>query len=135
MKMNLDKLFDLTGKVAIVTGAGDGIGKGCAQILAVAGASVVVSDIDIHKAESVVQTIVGQGGKAVACECNVLNSTICKKTVDSAISNFGTVNILVNNAGLGGGRENPFNIDEEYVERIYKINVFRTIISLQTGSP
>ena len=125
MKMNLDKLFDLTGKVAIVTGAGDGIGKGCAQILAVAGASVVVSDIDIHEAESVVQTIVGQGGKAVACECNVLNSDDMQKTVDSAISNFGTVNILVNNAGLGGGgRENPFNIDEEYVERIYKINVF-----------
>ena len=100
MKMNLDKLFDLTGKVAIVTGAGDGIGKGCAQILAVAGASVVVSDIDIHKAESVVQTIVGQGGKAVACECNVLNSDDMQKTVDSAISNFGTVNILVNNAGI-----------------------------------
>lgn len=123
--MNIDELFDLTGKVAIVTGAGDGIGKGCAQILAAAGASVVVSDIDINKADSVAQDIVSQGGKAVAIACNVLNFDDIQKMVESAINIFGTVNILVNNAGLGGGgRENPFNIDEDYVERIYKINVF-----------
>lgn len=123
--MNLDKLFDLNGKVAIVTGAGDGIGKGCAQILASAGADVVVSDIDLNKAENVAQNIVSQGGKAIASACNVLNFDDLRNTVDSAISKFGTVNILVNNAGLGGGgRENPFNIDEDYVERIYKINVF-----------
>ncbi|MCI8998734.1 MAG: glucose 1-dehydrogenase [Muribaculaceae bacterium] len=123
--MNYDKLFDLTGKVAIVTGAGDGIGKACAQILASAGAAVVVSDMDVNKAESVAQYIVSQGGKAVASACNVMNFDEIQKTVDSAISNFGTVNILVNNAGIGGGgRENPFKIDEDYVERIYKINVF-----------
>lgn len=123
--MNLDKLFDLNGKVAIVTGAGDGIGKGCAQILASAGAAVVVSDIDFNKAENVAQNIVSQGGKAIASACNALNFDDLQNTVDSAVSKFGTVNILVNNAGLGGGgRENPFNIDEDYVERIYRINVF-----------
>lgn len=123
--MDIDKLFDLNGKVAIVTGAGDGIGKGCAQILASAGAAVVVSDINIDKAENVAQNIVSQGGKAIASECNVLNFDDLQKIVDCAISKFGTVNILVNNAGLGGGgRENPFEIDEDYVERIYKINVF-----------
>lgn len=123
--MDIDKLFDLNGKVAIVTGAGDGIGKGCAQILASAGAAVVVSDINIDKAENVAQNIVSQGGKAIASECNVLNFDDLQKIVDCAISKFGTVNILVNNAGLGGGgRENPFDIDEDYVERIYKINVF-----------
>lgn len=123
--MNIDKLFDLNGKVAIVTGAGDGIGKGCAQILASAGAAVVVSDIDFNKAENVAQNIVSQGGKAIASACNALNFDDLQNTVDSAVSKFGTVNILVNNAGLGGGgRENPFNIDEDYVERIYRINVF-----------
>ncbi len=123
--MDIDKLFDLNGKVAIVTGTGDGIGKGCAQILASAGAAVVVSDINIDKAENVAQNIVSQGGKAIASECNVLNFDDLQKIVDCAISKFGTVNILVNNAGLGGGgRENPFEIDEDYVERIYKINVF-----------
>lgn len=85
----------------------------------------MVSDIDFNKAENVAQNIVSQGGKAIASTCNALNFDDLQNTVDSAVSKFGTVNILVNNAGLGGGgRENPFNIDEDYVERIYRINVF-----------
>lgn len=125
MENKTDKLFDLSGKVAIVTGAGDGIGKGCAELLAAAGASVVVSDIDIDKARAVVAEIETAGGKGVAVSCNVLDFDDLKKVVDTAVNTYGTVNILVNNAGLGGGgRENPFKIDEDYVERIYKINVF-----------
>lgn len=125
MENKTDKLFDLSGKVAIVTGAGDGIGKGCAELLAAAGASVVVSDIDIDKARAVVAEIETTGGKGVAVSCNVLDFDDLKKVVDTAVNTYGTVNILVNNAGLGGGgRENPFKIDEDYVERIYKINVF-----------
>lgn len=121
----MENLFDLTGKVAIVTGGGDGIGKGCAQILASAGAAVVVSDISLEKARNVAREIEAAGGKAAAAECNVLNFDELKKVVDLAVDRFGTVNIVVNNAGLGGGgRENPFKIDEAYVERIYKINVF-----------
>lgn len=125
MENKTDKLFDLSGKVAIVTGAGDGIGKGCAELLAAAGASVVVSDIDIDKARAVAAEIETAGGKGVAVSCNVLDFDDLKKVVDTAVNTYGTVNILVNNAGLGGGgRENPFKIDEDYVERIYKINVF-----------
>lgn len=123
--LKINSLFDLTGKVAIVTGGGDGIGKGCAEILALAGAAVVVSDINIEKANLVAEGIVKAGGKATAVSCNVLDFDDLKKTVDVAVEKFGTVNILVNNAGLGGGgRENPFKIDEAYVEKIYKINVF-----------
>lgn len=124
-KTKINDLFDLTGMVAIVTGAADGIGKSCAEILASAGASVVVSDINIDKARDVALNITETGGRAVAVECNVLDFADLKKVVDSTVEIFGTVNILVNNAGLGGGgRENPFKIDEAYVERIYKINVF-----------
>ena len=119
MENKTDKLFDLSGKVAIVTGAGDGIGKGCAELLAAAGASVVVSDIDIDKARAVVAEIETAGGKGVAVSCNVLDFDDLKKVVDTAVNTYGTVNILVNNAGLGGGgRENPFKIDEEYVADI-----------------
>ena len=50
--MDIKNLFDLSGKVAVVTGGGDGIGKGCCEILAAAGASVVVSDINADKAEA-----------------------------------------------------------------------------------
>lgn len=123
--MKNDSLFDLTGKVAVVTGGGDGIGKASCEILAAAGAAVVVSDISLEKAQSVADGIVASGGKSVATTCNVLDQNDLNHLIDFTVANYGTVNILVNNAGLGGGgRENPFNIDRAYVEKIYSINVF-----------
>lgn len=123
--MDIHKLFDLTGKVAIVTGGGDGIGKGSCEILSQAGASVVVSDLALGKAQAVVDEIKSKGGKAIAVECNVLEDGDLVKLVDAAVMAFGTVNILVNNAGGGGGgRENPFKIDRAYFERIFNFNVF-----------
>lgn len=122
---NIDSLFDLSGKTAIVTGGGDGIGKASCIILAAAGASVVVSDLSLEKAEAVAEEIKKEGGKAAAVVCNVLESEDLDNLVAFAVKTFGTVNILVNNAGMGGGgRENPFKIDRSYVEKIYAINVF-----------
>lgn len=123
--MKIDNLFDLTGKVAVVTGGGDGIGKESCRILAAAGASVVVSDLSLEKANAVSSQITSEGGKATSIACDVLNEDDLTKLIDFTVKTYGTVNILVNNAGLGGGgRENPFNIDRKYVERIYAINVF-----------
>ncbi|MCM1332431.1 MAG: glucose 1-dehydrogenase [Bacteroides sp.] len=123
--MNIDTLFDLSGKVAVVTGAGDGIGKGISLILAAAGASVVVSDLSLEKAEKTAEEIASAGGKAAAIACNVLIADDLNALIEFAASKYGTVNILVNNAGLGGGgKENPFKIERDYIERIYSINVF-----------
>ncbi len=122
---NLNDVLDLSGKVAVVTGAGDGIGRGCALALAVSGASVAVSDLSLEKARSVADEISALGGNAIAVECNVACEADLKNLIDETVKAFGTVNILVNNAGIGGGgRENPFKIDRGYVERIYAINVF-----------
>ncbi|MGL4293301.1 MAG: glucose 1-dehydrogenase [Bacteroidales bacterium] len=121
----IEELFNLAGKVAIVTGGGDGIGKGSCEILSQAGASVVVSDLNIEKASAVAEEINAKGGKAVACACNVLKDEDLVNLIDTAVKAFGTVNILVNNAGGGGGgRENPFKIDLAYFERIFNFNVF-----------
>lgn len=123
--MNIHELFDLSGKVAVVTGGGDGIGKGCCEILAAVGASVVVSDINVDKAREVADGITSSGGKAVAVKCNVLEDADLVNLVNVTVDTFGAINVLVNNAGMGGGgRENPFKINVEYVERIYCINVF-----------
>lgn len=123
--MENEKLFDLKGKVAIVTGGGDGIGKGCCEILAKAGASIVVSDLSIEKGRAVAEAINDEGGNAIAVECNVLKDEDLVNLVDQAVAKFGTVNVLVNNAGGGGGgRENPFKVDRAYFERIFNFNVF-----------
>lgn len=123
--MNTESLFDLTGKVAVVTGAGEGIGRASCEILAAAGAKVVVSDRTLEKAKSVADGIVAAGGIATGTKCDVSVSEDLESLIEFAVTAYGTVNILVNNAGKGGGgRENPFAIDREYVERIYAINVF-----------
>lgn len=125
MNSSIESLLDLSGKTAIVTGAGAGIGKECSLILAAAGATVVAGDLSADKAEATARTIIDNGGKAYATECNVLDADQLQSLVDFAKSQCGTVNILVNNAGMGGGsRENPFDIDLAYVNRIYSINVF-----------
>lgn len=134
--MDIDSLFDLTGKVAVVTGGGDGIGKGCCEILAGAGASVVVSDISAEKAQTVADGINGAGGKATAVACNVMDDSDLVNLIETAVKTYGTVNILVNNAGLGGGgRESPFKIDVDYIERIYRINVFAPLRLCQLAVP
>lgn len=123
--MDIKSLLDLSGKVALVTGGGDGIGKASCKILAAAGASVVVSDLSLEKAQATAKDITYSGGEAVAVSCNVLDPDDIDRLVRFTVDTYNTVNILVNNAGMGGGgRENPFKIDREYVERIYAINVF-----------
>lgn len=132
----MEDILNLEGKVAVVTGAGDGIGRGCAEILASAGASVVVSDLSLEKARAVADEINAAGGKAVAAACNVLEDADRVRLIETAEATFGSVNILVNNAGLGGGgKENPFNIDILYAERIFGINVFAPLRLSQLAVP
>jgi 7-alpha-hydroxysteroid dehydrogenase len=65
-------LFDLSGKVAIVTGGGNGIGAACCRMLADFGATVVIADLKVADAQKVADEIGASGGKALAVECNVL---------------------------------------------------------------
>lgn len=123
--MTIQSLFDLSGKVAIVTGGGNGIGKGCCEMLAEAGASVVVGDLNAEDAGNVAKGIRDGGGKAIAVACNVLDDAERVNLVEQAVTHFGAIHILVNNAGGGGGgHENPFKVDVAYLERIFDLNLF-----------
>lgn len=90
----------LKDRVAVVTGAGSGVGMGIAHALAAAGASVVVSDIDEAAASSVAGDIAAAGGKAVACRTDVTFTDDLEALAATAISNFGAVHVLANNAGV-----------------------------------
>lgn len=92
--------MELKDKVALVTGAAQGIGKAIALLLAREGADVVISDINIEKAEETAREIEAMGRKAVAVKVNVASLGDVEKMVQSVLDRFGRIDILVNNAGI-----------------------------------
>jgi NAD(P)-dependent dehydrogenase (short-subunit alcohol dehydrogenase family) len=92
--------LDLTGKVAVVTGSGRGLGLAYALELARSGAAVVVNDVDQAVADAAVKTITDAGGTAVAEVVAVGTSEAAQALVDRAVEEFGRLDILVNNAGI-----------------------------------
>lgn len=89
----------LTGKSALVTGSGRGIGAAIAHKLAAHGAHVVVNDLDETAAAQTVDSIARAGGIAVACAGNVTQSGFAERFVDTAITEFGGIDLIINNAG------------------------------------
>ncbi len=89
----------LNGKVAIVSGSGRGIGREIALKLAGEGAAVVVNDLDAEPANAVVQEIKAAGGRAVACTGSVTDADFGQRFVQTALREFGGLDIIVNNAG------------------------------------
>ncbi|WP_448624181.1 SDR family oxidoreductase [Geodermatophilus sp. URMC 64] len=92
--------MDLTGKVAIVTGSGRGLGLAYATELARGGAAVVINDVDETVAEAAVKSIADAGGTAVAEVVPVGTSEAAQALVDRAVTEFGRLDVLVNNAGI-----------------------------------
>ena len=99
-------LFDLSGRRALVTGAGQGVGAGIAAALAAQGASVAVTDLHPERAEAVAGRITSAGGEAIALPLDVIDPA----SVAGAVAAAGPVDILVNNAGIpeGAMRLTPF---------------------------
>ena len=95
----LDDLFGLTGEVAIVTGAGRGIGEGIAKVLAGAGASVVCAARRTEEIERVANEIVATNGQAIAVTTDVTDGGALRRLADAARERFGRLDIWVNNAG------------------------------------
>eukprot|EP00004_Rigifila_ramosa_P015397 TRINITY_DN3563_c0_g1_i1.p2 TRINITY_DN3563_c0_g1~~TRINITY_DN3563_c0_g1_i1.p2 ORF type:complete len:263 (+),score=77.85 TRINITY_DN3563_c0_g1_i1:805-1593(+) len=107
--------MDVRGKIAVITGAGSGIGRAAALMLATKGAKIVSADVNLAGAEQTVDLIKKQGGEAVAVSCNVTNPFELQFAIEQAPKQLGgSVDIVFNNAGIG---ETGFEGDAE--ERQY----------------
>lgn len=128
-------MADLTGKVAIVTGASKGIGAGIAKTLAAAGAAVVVNYASSREgADKVVAEITQSGGKAVAVQGDVSQSADVDRLFAEAKQAFGQIDILVNNAGVFAFA--PLEgITKDEFHRQFNINVLGTILATQAATP
>jgi NAD(P)-dependent dehydrogenase (short-subunit alcohol dehydrogenase family) len=111
------------GRVALVTGAGSGIGEAIAKELAGLGAKVVVTDISREGAERVVEEIVTTGGDAAAFVANSASPEDNEKAVAFAVKAFGKLNYAVNNAGIGGKAAPTGEVDIEDWNRVININL------------
>ena len=112
----------LESQVAIITGAGGGLGRSYARLLASEGAAIVVNDMNAGAAHKVVTEISAAGGRAVACVMDVASVTCGEAILKTALEAFGGVDILVNNAGIL--RDKSFaNLSEENWDAVVKIHL------------
>jgi NAD(P)-dependent dehydrogenase (short-subunit alcohol dehydrogenase family) len=117
-----ETLFDLTGKAAIVTGAGGGLGSWLAAGLAAAGASVLVTDHPKTSTAATAEAIQTAGGRCEEFACDLLVPGAIEAIVEAARSRFGRLDILVNNAGVNR-RERVFDVSRESWDLISTINL------------
>ncbi len=130
-----DSLFDLTGRAALVTGAGCGIGAAVAQALATAGASVLVTDIDKDAAAAVAERISASGGKADSAALDVSDRDAADAAAAQAAGLAeGKLHILVNNAGVTSPAMFPKLTDETF-RRTFDIHVMGTFHCTQAALP
>lgn len=125
----------LAGKVAIVTGAGSGMGRSIATLYAKEGAKVVVSDINIESANATVNQITSTGGVAIAVVANVAKEEDIQNLVDTTVNAYGTLDILVNNAGIMDNFEPVADIVDEKWERVFAINTTGPMRAIRKALP
>lgn len=119
--MHVRDLFDLSGKVAVVTGGGRGIGKFIAAGLAEAGASVAIASRKLQNCEKEAQELAALGVKTLAVKCDMASKDDIDNLVKTTMDTFGTVDILVNNAGITWGAPTlEFPLDKW--DKIFEVN-------------
>ncbi len=126
--------IDLTGKVAVVTGASRGIGRAICLALAREGSHVVA--LDVLPTDDTLSEITGKGGKAIDLLCDVLNEEQVKKTIKQVVDLLGRIDILVNNAAILGDSQKPFeDITTDEWDHLMATNLRGTFLITQAVWP
>lgn len=128
-------MVEFNGKVALVTGAGSGIGEACAKDLATNGASVVVTDINLEAAERVAREITEAGGKAKATKLDSASPEDNRKAVEFAVQEFGGLHLAVNNAGVGAGPDAAGDLALEDWDKVIDINLNGVLYGMRYQLP
>jgi dehydrogenase/reductase SDR family member 4 len=118
-----NNFFDLTGKVALITGASKGIGESIAHYLAAQGAKIVVNSRKQEAVDAVANAIITEGGQAVGIAGQVGNADDCKNLFDFTMETYGRVDILVNNAATNPVFGPVENTDDKAFNKIIDVNV------------
>ncbi|MBQ1978341.1 MAG: SDR family NAD(P)-dependent oxidoreductase, partial [Alistipes sp.] len=117
---------NFTNKTVIVTGASSGIGEALAREFAALGANVVMGARNIQKLQLIAGEIREKGGKVAYCGCDVVKPEECKELIDTAVKEFGGVDILICNAGLSM-RAIFDEVDLEVLHRLMDVNFWGTV--------
>ena len=119
----MSSLFDLTGKVAVITGSSRGIGRAIAERMAEHGAKVVVTSRKLDACEEVVSAIKAKGGEAVAIACNISRKEDLQALIDNSIKQWGGIDILVCNAALNPYYGPSINMPDDAYDEVMNSNV------------
>ncbi|MFJ7752167.1 SDR family oxidoreductase [Peribacillus muralis] len=129
--MNVKELFDLTGKTAIITGGGRGLGEQIATGFAEAGANVVLCSRKKQACDEVASKIEGLGVRALSFKCDITNPSDVQEVVNETFREFGSIDILVNNSGASWGAP-AIDMPLEAWHKVMNVNVTGTFIMSQT---
>ena len=124
---------NLSGRVAIVTGAANGIGAATAVALAAEGARVVVADV--VTGDATVAAVRAVGGEAIAVHCDVADPEQVAAMVDTAVQRLGGLDVLVNNAGVGGGSTPLHELDLDDWNRTLAVNLTGPFLCTRAAMP
>jgi len=132
--MKASQLFDLTGRVALVTGASSGLGKQFARALADNGAAVALVARRADRLKTLKDEIEGKGGTAVAIEADVTDRAAMVAAFDAAEKAFGTVTILVNNAGIAQSATRAVEVKEDEWRKVLAVDVDAVFYNAQEAA-
>ena len=126
----------LQGKVAIVTGGGRDIGRACAQALAAEGAAVAISYMSSSTgADEAVSAIEANGGKAFAMRCDVTDGAQVEALVARAVTDLGSLHVLVNNAGGLVARKTMAEMDMDHWRHVMDLNLTSAVLAIKAALP